>query len=167
MIPLPRFSRIRRSPSAPMSEGTVASFAVLRPRTNLPSRNGSGISRGRWRRGREAEGGGLLNRYRVVKPYRGFESLRLRHFRSRHLRPDDLTRRVLRLTCVDRTPDGSDDSRDLVRADELASADFVVTPALAVIAPSVDRIRTDPAIARTPGADATGVSAQLVRPSDW
>jgi hypothetical protein len=32
-----------------------------------------------WRRGREAEGGGLLNRYRVVKLYRGFESLRLRH----------------------------------------------------------------------------------------
>jgi hypothetical protein len=31
------------------------------------------------RRGRVAEGGGLLNRYRVVKPYRGFESLRLRH----------------------------------------------------------------------------------------
>jgi hypothetical protein len=30
------------------------------------------------RRGRAAEGGGLLNRYRVVKPYRGFESLRLR-----------------------------------------------------------------------------------------
>src|ERR1700722_15566351 len=30
--------------------------------------------------GRVAEGGGLLNRYRVVKPYRGFESLRLRHF---------------------------------------------------------------------------------------
>jgi hypothetical protein len=28
--------------------------------------------------GREAEGGGLLNRYRVVKLYRGFESLRLR-----------------------------------------------------------------------------------------
>ena len=28
--------------------------------------------------GREAEGGGLLNRCRVVKPYRGFESLRLR-----------------------------------------------------------------------------------------
>jgi hypothetical protein len=28
--------------------------------------------------GRVAEGGGLLNRYRVVKPYRGFESLRLR-----------------------------------------------------------------------------------------
>jgi hypothetical protein len=33
----------------------------------------------RGRRGREAEGGGLLNRYRVVKLYRGFESLRLRH----------------------------------------------------------------------------------------
>src|SRR4051812_39948452 len=32
-----------------------------------------------WSCGREAEGGGLLNRYRVVKPYRGFESLRLRH----------------------------------------------------------------------------------------
>ncbi len=30
------------------------------------------------RRGRVAEGGGLLNRYRVVKLYRGFESLRLR-----------------------------------------------------------------------------------------
>ncbi len=33
---------------------------------------------GKRRCGREAEGGGLLNRYRVVKPYRGFESLRLR-----------------------------------------------------------------------------------------
>ena len=56
--------------------------------------------------GRVAEGGGLLNRYRVVKPYRGFESLRLRHFprccflptkltsrhyRSRSLRHDDET----------------------------------------------------------------------------
>jgi hypothetical protein len=30
------------------------------------------------RRGRVAEGGGLLNRYRLVKVYRGFESLRLR-----------------------------------------------------------------------------------------
>ena|SRR6478672_7338266 len=29
--------------------------------------------------GRVAEGGGLLNRYRFVKTYRGFESLRLRH----------------------------------------------------------------------------------------
>ena len=35
------------------------------------------------RRGRVAEGGGLLNRYRVVKPYRGFESLRLRQFLRR------------------------------------------------------------------------------------
>ena len=33
-----------------------------------------------WRRGRVAEGGGLLNRYRALKPYRGFESLRLRQF---------------------------------------------------------------------------------------
>src|SRR5450432_3783890 len=32
--------------------------------------------------GRVAEGGGLLNRYRVVKPYRGFESLRLRQSRT-------------------------------------------------------------------------------------
>jgi hypothetical protein len=39
----------------------------------------SGIPGRRRRRGRVAEGGGLLNRYRVVKPYRGFESLRLRH----------------------------------------------------------------------------------------
>jgi hypothetical protein len=58
-------------------------------RARLPRGGGSGITRGfnrgasfafgmSWRRGREAEGGGLLNRYRVVKPYRGFESLRLR-----------------------------------------------------------------------------------------
>ena len=33
----------------------------------------------RRRRGREAEGGGLLNRYTLVKAYRGFESLRFRH----------------------------------------------------------------------------------------
>jgi hypothetical protein len=32
-----------------------------------------------WSCGRVAEGGGLLNRYRLVKAYRGFESLRLRH----------------------------------------------------------------------------------------
>src|SRR5579872_3150314 len=31
-----------------------------------------------WSCGRVAEGGGLLNRYRLVKAYRGFESLRLR-----------------------------------------------------------------------------------------
>jgi hypothetical protein len=62
----------------------------------LPSRRGSGIprrangsaSRVRHfpharRRGREAEGGGLLNRYRVVTPYRGFESLRLRQPRMK------------------------------------------------------------------------------------
>ena len=38
-----------------------------------------------------AEGGGLLNRYRVVKPYRGFESLRLRQFRL--VRPGDIGNR--------------------------------------------------------------------------
>ena len=53
----------------------------------LQRRGASGICRTvrivkrAWRCGREAEGGGLLNRYRVVKPYRGFESLRLRQFR--------------------------------------------------------------------------------------
>src|SRR6185312_9970749 len=41
-----------------------------------------------WRRGRVAEGGGLLNRYRLVKAYRGFESLRLRHPPS--VRPGDM-----------------------------------------------------------------------------
>jgi hypothetical protein len=35
-----------------------------------------------------AEGGGLLNRYRVVKPYRGFESLRLRHLVADFVSPD-------------------------------------------------------------------------------
>ncbi len=33
-----------------------------------------------WRDGRVAEGGGLLNRYTVEKPYPGFESLSLRQF---------------------------------------------------------------------------------------
>src|SRR5947209_2584968 len=48
---------------------------------NLPlaARRGVGHTDRSRRRGRVAEGGGLLNRYRVVKPYRGFESLRLRH----------------------------------------------------------------------------------------
>ena len=36
-----------------------------------------------WRGGREAEGGGLLNRYTAQKLYRGFESLPLRNFTSR------------------------------------------------------------------------------------
>src|SRR5882672_7081987 len=38
------------------------------------------------RRGRVAEGGGLLNRYTVLKPYPGFESLRLRQYPSWKLR---------------------------------------------------------------------------------
>jgi hypothetical protein len=38
--------------------------------------------------GREAEGGGLLNRYTVEKPYRGFESLRLRQ----HILPFNINR---------------------------------------------------------------------------
>ena len=40
-----------------------------------------------WCCGREAEGGGLLNRYTVEKPYRGFESLRHRHFPSEYFSP--------------------------------------------------------------------------------
>jgi hypothetical protein len=52
------------------------------PRRNLKSAACGWPSRQayprRWSCGRVAEGGGLLNRYRVVKPYRGFESLRLR-----------------------------------------------------------------------------------------
>jgi hypothetical protein len=53
------------------------------PRRNLKSAACGWPSRQAYPRsrscGRVAEGGGLLNRYRVVKPYRGFESLRLRH----------------------------------------------------------------------------------------
>jgi hypothetical protein len=45
--------------------------------------------------GREAEGGGLLNRYRVVKLYRGFESLRLRQ-------PSHINQ-LLNADCVDRS----------------------------------------------------------------
>ena len=52
-----------------------------RDSANLPlaAKGSVGHIGGSRRRGRVAEGGGLLNRYRVVKPYRGFESLRLRH----------------------------------------------------------------------------------------
>ena len=57
--------------------------AVNRPEFGSPKSAACGPPRRRayrpYRRcGRVAEGGGLLNRYRVVKPYRGFESLRLR-----------------------------------------------------------------------------------------
>src|SRR5215470_480079 len=37
------------------------------------------------RGGRVAEGGGLLNRYRALKPYRGFESPSLRQFLPAYL----------------------------------------------------------------------------------
>src|SRR5882724_467007 len=37
------------------------------------------------RGGRVAEGGGLLNRYRALKPYRGFESPSLRQYLPAHL----------------------------------------------------------------------------------
>ena len=47
---------------------------MLIPRVGLGLREGTCIGR----RGREAEGGGLLNRYTGLNLYRGFESLRLR-----------------------------------------------------------------------------------------
>jgi hypothetical protein len=46
--------------------------------------------------GRVAEGGGLLNRYRVVKPYRGFESLRLRQSMFSRLSGDFSSRKRTR-----------------------------------------------------------------------
>ncbi len=61
-----------------------------RRRTSSASCSGSSLARARaflygapavqtaWRGGREAEGGGLLNRYTAQKLYRGFESLPLR-----------------------------------------------------------------------------------------
>lgn len=52
---------------------------ALQVQVRLARRHRVGHIGGRRRYGRVAEGGGLLNRYRVVKPYRGFESLCLRH----------------------------------------------------------------------------------------
>ena len=56
----------------------VRSIAFGMGAARLTARAPNTTDLARWRCGREAEGGGLLNRYRVVKPYRGFESLRLR-----------------------------------------------------------------------------------------
>ena len=72
--------------TAPLRVAFLAtSLSVQAPPTSIVTRlqwgDASGICRHAHcagRRGREAEGGGLLNRYRVVKLYRGFESLRLR-----------------------------------------------------------------------------------------
>src|SRR6516225_4636640 len=67
-----------------LARGIAASSSAFRSRrrdsANLPLAAQSSVGHigGSRRRGRVAEGGGLLNRYRVVKPYRGFESLRLR-----------------------------------------------------------------------------------------
>ena len=44
------------------------------------ARSSTIVGREFWRGGREAEGGGLLNRYTAQKLYRGFESLPLRNF---------------------------------------------------------------------------------------
>ena len=51
-------------------------FFASCPLTLVPGYTGHNPRR---RDGRVAEGGGLLNRYRVEKLYRGFESLSLRH----------------------------------------------------------------------------------------
>ena len=90
-------ARIRRTPQPVHGEGAPPRAAALRwgtacrragvsdwvERSASPESAACGSPPRRayrpcWRRGRVAEGGGLLNRYRVVKPYRGFESLRLR-----------------------------------------------------------------------------------------
>jgi hypothetical protein len=84
-------ARLRRARSMALASTMRLKASIIRARKSL---NGSELGsaesvacgspprrayRPRWSCGRVAEGGGLLNRYRVVKPYRGFESLRLRH----------------------------------------------------------------------------------------
>ena len=64
--------RDRSAPNARPLTGLLASRPALRH------------TRAFRRRGRVAEGGGLLNRYTLVKAYRGFESLRLRHPLARY-----------------------------------------------------------------------------------
>src|SRR5258706_3361685 len=68
----PPQERLERVPQS-LNGGRNSETAIWR----LQPTRASGISAA-WSCGRVAEGGGLLNRYRVVKPYRGFESLRLR-----------------------------------------------------------------------------------------
>src|SRR5580700_9818569 len=84
----------------------ATSLSVQTPPTSIVTRlqwgDASGICRDAHcagRRGREAEGGGLLNRYRVVKLYRGFESLRLRHDRHVNDYKRYAQRRDLRHLC--------------------------------------------------------------------
>jgi hypothetical protein len=76
-VGLPGFYRRANEP-LPRAPKSMCTIAIA-----LPPSAACGSALGRAyrplrRRGRVAEGGGLLNRYRVVKPYRGFESLRLR-----------------------------------------------------------------------------------------
>ena len=69
-----------------------------------------------------AEGGGLLNRYTLVKAYRGFESLRLRHslpsasrsFVTRALDPGTLPSHIFSQTDIQRG--GSPTAHDRVLA---------------------------------------------------
>src|ERR1700761_1645460 len=73
-----------------------------------------------WSCGRVAEGGGLLNRYRLVKGYRGFESLRLRQSNAIRIMDDrrsDMARRRSDLTssacCCDRLQDHAPVTRQM------------------------------------------------------
>ncbi len=68
-----RQRRARRSCHLAGARAYVRAHLELHPKCTFPHVR---------RRGRAAEGGGLLNRYRVVMPYRGFESLRLRQLRT-------------------------------------------------------------------------------------
>jgi hypothetical protein len=80
MTGLSRRAEPRRGPPGRIRcrESTASNLA-------LAARDRVGHIEPSWRCGRVAEGGGLLNRYRVVKPYRGFESLRLRQYSSANI----------------------------------------------------------------------------------
>jgi hypothetical protein len=80
VIGLSRRTEPRRGPPGRIRcrESTASNLA-------LAARDRVGHIEPSWRCGRVAEGGGLLNRYRVVKPYRGFESLRLRQYSSANI----------------------------------------------------------------------------------
>ena len=64
--------RARTNPTEARPWRPLRSAGMVAARLTATAPNTTDLAR--WRCGREAEGGGLLNRYRVVKPYRGFES---------------------------------------------------------------------------------------------
>src|SRR5258705_5652496 len=75
-----------RLASSGPEQATVNDAARRNGRVRLTSPNGTSLARNATpvdyshpgRGGRVAEGGGLLNRYKALKPYRGFESPPLR-----------------------------------------------------------------------------------------